>query len=159
MDVGAHDNLAGDAWAQRVEKLCLEHGLSPMWRQLSKPMGVEKVGAASRTCTMGVRMPVAVASGEVGTFSAPVIPNSNVPVLLGMKTLKKWRALIDVVGKRLYLMGPGTVKVTCPPGSRIYDLQESPSGHLTLPVSCFADANENADRVDFVANAADEQSS
>jgi hypothetical protein len=106
---------------------------------------------------MGVRMPVAVSTGEMGTFSAPVIPNSNVPALLGMKTLKKWRAMIDVVEKKLYLMGPGSVKVTCPPGSRVYDLQESPSGHLMLPVSCFAEANANMERVDFVANATEDR--
>jgi hypothetical protein len=157
VDVGAHDNLTGDAWVERMEKLCREHGLTPTWRQLNKPMGVEGVGTSSQTCTMGVRMPVAVSTGEMGTFSAPVIPNSNVPALLGMKTLKKWRAMIDVVEKKLYLMGPGSVKVSCPPGSRVYDLQESPSGHLMLPVSCFAEANANMERVDFVASATEER--
>eukprot|EP00974_Lingulodinium_polyedra_P060530 5835685-Lingulodinium_polyedra.AAC.1 len=47
------------------------------------------------------------------------------------------RAVIDIVNRKLYLCGPGDIKVELPPGSQTFQLEQSPSGHLLLPVSDF----------------------
>eukprot|EP00974_Lingulodinium_polyedra_P060634 5845589-Lingulodinium_polyedra.AAC.1 len=45
------------------------------------------------------------------------------------------RAVIDIVNRRLHLCGPGVMKIELPPGSPIFKLEQSLSGHLPFPVS------------------------
>ncbi|CAK0897272.1 unnamed protein product [Prorocentrum cordatum] len=47
------------------------------------------------------------AGGQVATYEAPVLPNSSVPELLGRKSLRGQRALLDCFNNRLYRIGPG----------------------------------------------------
>ena len=76
------------------------------------------------------------------------------PGLLGRKRLHRWRALVDCFANKLYTVGPGGYKISLSPGSRVYDLKESYSGHLILPCtrytakrgqSSFPTAEEPAD--------------
>ena len=67
-----------------------------------------------------------------------MIPNSDVPALLGNKTLKQRRALLDVAGKKLYFIGAGDYEIKLPPGSVTLNLEETDSGHLLLPITEFA---------------------
>ena len=82
-------------------------------------------------------VPIDLANGETGTYTAPVVPGSAIPALYGQKSLRANRALIDTIHSRLYLLGPGEFKVIYPTGTRIYDLVDSPSGHMILPVTEF----------------------
>ena len=57
-------------------------------------------------------------------------------------------ARFDVVNKELHLCGPGNISVQLPPGSETFKLEQSPSGHLILPVSNFAAARSSASQRD-----------
>eukprot|EP00975_Prorocentrum_lima_P046267 9677783-Prorocentrum_lima.AAC.1 len=59
------------------------------------------------------------------SFQAPVIPG-DVPALLGHRSLKRHRAVVDVVNQKLYLYGPGQVQFTPPPGTSECALKLSP---------------------------------
>eukprot|EP00974_Lingulodinium_polyedra_P037828 3627536-Lingulodinium_polyedra.AAC.1 len=60
--------------------------------------------------------------------------------------MAKW-AVICTVKKRLYLRGPGDVELTLPPGSQVFELEQSPSNHLLLPVSDFHTIREQTDKL------------
>ena len=47
------------------------------------------------------------------------------------------RTLIDVYNNRMYTVGPGGYEIKLSPGSRVYDLSTSPSGHMILPADCW----------------------
>ena len=95
------------------------------------------VGKEAQTCFERAIVPVNLANGEVGTYSAPVVPDSPIPALHGQKSLRANRSLIDTVHNKLYQLGPGEFKIVYPNGTRIYDLSDSPSGHMLHPVTEF----------------------
>ena len=77
-------------------------------------------------CVIGV-------GGEAENFQAPVLTESDVPALLGIRTLKTRRAVIDCFTGRMYLIGAGGYKLKLSPGSRELNLEASHSGHWLLP--------------------------
>ena len=66
---------------------------------------------------------------------APTVANSSLPGLLRLHALRKNRAAIDVVTKKLYFMGPGGYNLdqAMPPGTDIIQCETAPSGHIILP--------------------------
>eukprot|EP00959_Pyramimonas_sp_CCMP1952_P073243 1531103-Pyramimonas_sp.AAC.1 len=42
-----------------------------------------------------------------------------------------------MINNKLYLCGPGRVQFTPPPGTPFFNLEDSRSGHLLLPISHF----------------------
>ena len=72
--------------------------------------------------------------GVKGKYRAPVIPNSTLPPLLGLKALREMGAVIDCAQGKLLLPGPGGYSFNMSPGSRMFRLALSDSGHLILPV-------------------------
>lgn len=69
------------------------------------------------------------------TYTAPVIPDSKLPPLLGLKSLMSKRAIIDTQGRLLILPGEGGVEFQCSPGTQVLNLDLSESGHLLLPMA------------------------
>ena len=57
--------------------------------------------------------------------------------------------MVDVDKKLLICPGPGGIEMQYSPGTRVYQLEEAPSGHLLLPVTAYnrlkRDANGNYD--------------
>ena len=137
VDLGAHDNLTGSEWVERVGAWLSKH--HPKERvqtsKLGRTISIEGVGTNPDRCENAVRVPLHMADGESATFDAPVIPNSSVPALLGMRSLAAKRAVVDVSAKTLTFPGPGQVQMILPPGSRTYNLEVTPTGHLLLPVT------------------------
>ena len=135
VDIGARDNLTGDAWVHRVEAILRKHGQQVENAPMDQPLTVEGVGAGSQECREQARVPMILETGDSGTFVAPVIPDSDVPALLGMVTLENRRALVDVAGRKLHFLGPG--EYTLPPGTTTLNLEKTESGHLMLPITEF----------------------
>ena len=137
VDLGAHDNLTGSEWVERVTAWLSKHhpGKSIRTSRLGRSISIEGVGTNPDRCENAVRVPLHLAGGETATFDAPVIPNSAVPALLGMRSLKAKRAVIDVHSKRIYFPGNGQVDIRMPEGSTSYQLEETPTGHLLPPVT------------------------
>ena len=59
------------------------------------------------------------------------------PPLLGLRSLKANRVILDLVKNEMIICGPGDCKIEPPPGSETYPLEHTPSGHLVLPISAY----------------------
>jgi hypothetical protein len=141
VDVGAHDNLVGSEWVTRMAEIVNKHGRRIEVTKMAKSIGVEGVGKGAQECVDRAKVPLALPGGSTGTYDAPVVPDSSVPALLGLSSLRRNRAVIDVVTNTMYFMGPGDYQIQQSPGSTKYNLVQSQSGHLLLPVSEFADVS------------------
>ena len=91
-------------------------------------------------------------------FRAPIIPDSDVPGLLGLTSLSQKAAFLDTSGKRLILPGPGGIELKLSPGTLCIQLESSPSGHLLMPVSEFKHFNQSTPkrRVTFMTTESDD---
>lgn len=142
IDPGSVGNLCGDVWAQECAKEALKHGRNPVQTRRNRPLSVMGVGNGNQTCTHNCTIPVALTqldgTGSVGTYTTPVVANSKLPGLLGLNTMRKNRGVLDMINLQLHMCGPGDVQVTLPPGTKSYQLEVSPSGHLVLPCSNFS---------------------
>ena len=99
----------------------------------------------SQACTHNVQLPVAVqldnGTGFLeGTYTAPIVPNSSLPALLGLEACHRERAIIDCLNNKLYLAGDGDFDLlkALPPGTKVISLETAPSGHMMIPCADFA---------------------
>ena len=70
-------------------------------------------------------------------YTAPVVAGADLPPLLGLRSLKANRVVLDLVRNELIMCGPGDCEIIPPPGSDRYKLEHTPSGHLVLPISAY----------------------
>ena len=135
VDPGAHDNLIGELTAQQM---CQELNTELEHRTLDKPLPVEGVGKSAQVANKSacVSMSVRSALGQVNdaTYTAPIIPDSMLPPLLGNKTLRKMQVILDCGSGKMIIPGPGGIEVKMSPGSHVYELELSNSGHWILPL-------------------------
>ena len=68
--------------------------------------------------------------------------SSSVPALLGRKSLRTQRSILDCYNNLMYTIGPGGYKLQLSPGSKEYKLEESHAGHLMLPCDEFREADQ-----------------
>ena len=90
---------------------------------------------ASREWLIPITLPRTTGGYTQDRFTAPIIPESAVPGLLGLKSMMNHRVVLDLVNKRMIMCGPGQCEIKPPPGSEVYQLEQAPSGHLLLPIS------------------------
>ena len=138
VDPGSPGNLTGDEWGNRMAESQRKAGLPPPSQALlDQALDVGGVGSGSQRATHAHRYQLALQGGEHATYEAPVLPNSSVPALLGRKTLRDQRVLLDCFNNRMYRIGPGGYSLQLSPGSAQYHLEESHAGHLMLPCDAF----------------------
>ena len=105
---------------------------------MDRALPVEGVGKDAQVARRAIRLSMSVhdVSGNASsaTYTAPQIEGSLLLPLLGNKTLRKMQSLIDCGSGRLVLPGPGGVELKLSPGSHVYDLEFTPSGHWILPI-------------------------
>ena len=130
-------NLAGDAWAGAIAKDAQAHGRNIKQTKRDRPLTVSGVGKGNEGANFNGALPVAFKSTDgtykSGVMDTPIIRNSELPGLLGLKSLEKLRAVIDFTTGKMYLMGPGDPEFDFPPGTECFQLERAPSGHLLLP--------------------------
>ena len=135
VDPGAHDNLIGAETAARIAQ---QTGIPNEKVRMSRKLQVEGVGKSAQEAEAASRISLCLQDTDgqhvEGTFTAPVIGDSALPPLLGLKSLRRMAAVIDTKKQKMYLPGPGGLEVRCSPGTRTFDLLMSPSGHLILPI-------------------------
>ena len=95
------------------------------------------IGTGSQSTDWDVEHAISLGNGRVDTYTAPELPDSNTPGILGRHSLRRRRTLIDTFNNVLYMVGPGGYELRLSFGSDKYDCQESSMGHLTLPCSAF----------------------
>ena len=126
---------------RRAAEAAKAAGHEPKQERMKTPLSVQGVGHGSQQCTWSTRIPAAMvlADGTVSNsnFTSPTAPQSDLPALLGLRSLMQHNAVIDCRTRRLYLCGPGDVEITPPPGSEVLQLEQAPSGHLVLPISAY----------------------
>jgi len=140
VDPGAYDNLVGEEWVTEATQEAVKAGHGCAWQKLKNKLSVEGVGKDVNEATEEVTLPVCLEDGDVGTFTSPVIPRSKLPALLGLQSLTRRRALLDVFNRRIVFVGPGGYRLQLSPGSKTYKLYPAKTGHLMLPCQCWKDA-------------------
>ena len=143
VDPGSPSNLCGDEWVKRQAAQARAFGMQEEYAKLQEPLEVGGIGTGSQSATSEVRLPIALTNGKLSSYAAPMLPNSSTPALLGQRTLKETRSLIDCYNKKLIHVGVGGYKIELSPGSESYDLEESHAGHLMLPCSEFEKLQKN----------------
>ena len=94
VDPGAHDNLAGEATMR-----WFEHQLEAkaVMKRLDQPLNVSGVGKSSQQADRALSVEFQLSNTEnVATrcsYTAPLIPNSELPPLLGLRSLQSKRAV------------------------------------------------------------------
>jgi len=141
VDIGSYGNLAGDRWLASLAKVlsCAGRPLESIQQiERDKALTVSGVGSGSQVCNYNTHIPIAIPTQD-GTISAtlktPTVPNSDLPGLLGLQSLRQARTIIDTETNKLYMLGPGDYDMMkiMPPGTTVVQLEESPSGHLMMP--------------------------
>ena len=126
VDPGSPENLCGDEWSERMDYEAKTAGRpESYYNPLQRPLEDGGVGTGSQTATHSVTHNIVLANGKEATYTAPQLPKSGTPALLGQKSLKIMRAVIDCYNGRMYTMGPGGYKLQLSPGSEMHNLEES----------------------------------
>ena len=137
VDPGSYGNLVGEQWAHEAVRTANQAGLRPRIQDKASPLEVGGVGKGTQKCFKELLIPTALrsADGAVngGSYTAPMIPKSTCPALLGLKSLMSHRAVLDLASKRLILMPEGS-EVEIPQGAEILPLEQAETGHLLLPI-------------------------
>eukprot|EP00435_Cladocopium_sp_Y103_P048882 s594_g14.t1 len=154
VDPGAHDNLIGGLTAQQM---CSELKAQLHLRSMNKPLPVEGVGKAAQVADQAACIPMSVMDvfGKLtdATYTAPIIQDSMLPPLLGNRTLRKMQVIMDCGSGKLIIPGPGGIEVKMSPGSRVYDLELTNSGHWVLPLHARTQvASKTADEKELAFN-------
>lgn len=136
VDTGAVGNLSGDLQFYRMSKLAKENGQGTNYTPLKHVLSIDGVGSGKpSTCKQTGTVPIALAGGQLATYKAPIIPESEVPSLLGLSTMTEMRVVLDLVHDKWIALGPGGMEMKLSPGSKVLDLKRTPTGHLMLPCS------------------------
>ena len=141
VDIGSVGDIAGDRWLASLTQAfsnagCPLDDIEQIRRE--KALNVSGVGSGSQVCNYNTQIPVAIPTQE-GTLRAmlkvPTMPDSDLPGILGLQSLRNARSIIDTETNKLYMLGPGEYDLmkAMPPGTSVVQLEESPSGHLMMP--------------------------
>ena len=126
----------------------MAHGLNPSQAKRPRPLSVMGVGNGNQTCTHNCTLPITLSrqdgSHYGGTYTTPVVSNSDLPGLLGLNTMRRNRCILDMVNLQLHMCGPADIRLNLPPGTESFQLEISPSGHLVLPCGNHPPANNAA---------------
>ena len=155
VDSGTVGNLIGEYTAYDMVQRIRGAGLTTRWSlpagdrnpyvfDRSQPLNISGVGPGSISCDRDCRLPLALNQVGLGSvpasFRAPIIPNSHLPPLLGIDTLRAYRSIIDTNTSRIYLLGSGTYDIEShlPSGTIFLQGEVVPSGHLVIPSDGYA---------------------
>ena len=136
LDTGAFNNLVGDKWVARMDDLNRKHGKpTHTTTTLSRKITLGGVGTGTQETNKAVQVPCSV-HGQPVNFSATVLDNSDIPAILGMKTMQDRHGILDLRNKRLiFPEKPEDVKITVANNTKIYQLTQAPGGYFMLPCS------------------------
>ena len=138
VDTGSPGNICGDKWS---EEMAFESqskvGRSPEYKRRDQTMTCRGVGTGSQSTNWDVRHVISLGTGRLDTFTAPELPDSETPGILGRVSMRHHRMLLDTFSNAAYMVGPGGYEFKLSPGSEKLDLRDSPMGHMMLPCSEF----------------------
>ena len=115
------------------------HGHKPTRKLRDRALQVSRVENGSQQCHYDAEIPLTLRDiNETPvecTYTAPTINDSQIPALLGLNSLINVGAILDMRNMHLHFTGPGPLNYTAhlPEGTRTFQLERAPSGHLLLP--------------------------
>ena len=108
VDPGAHDNLCG---AHTMKDLSRQLCTPDRSKNLEKVLTVSGVGRSSQSATRAGTVDCSFVTHDgqsvAGSYTAPLIPGSSLPALLGSRSMRNKRAILDMSVPALILPGPG----------------------------------------------------
>jgi hypothetical protein len=134
LDTGAYKNIVGDAWVERMDKINKQFGRPKhTTKTLNTKVVLGGVGTGTQESNIEVTVPCEV-SGKKTDFKATVLKNSDIPAILGMKTMQDNHGILDLRNKRLiFPKKPSDVKITIAEDTAVYQLEQAPGGYFMLP--------------------------
>ena len=136
LDTGAYRNLVGDEWVHRMDQLNKKAGLPPsVYRKTDQKVTLGGVGTGTQESEHDVHVPCLI-SGEDVEYKATVLDNSDIPAILGMKTMQERNGILDLRNKRfIFPTHKDDVQTTIKSDTRVYQLTRAPGGYFMLPCS------------------------
>lgn len=147
VDCGAISNLCGDKWATRVVQSALSAGHGSKYSTLKRPIDIGGVGKHNQLASTQVAVPVAFESGDRSIFKAPIVPDSELPALLGLEMMEQHCMIVDVKNQRLIVPGPNGYRMSLSPGSKSFVLKKAMSGHLLLPCTAWSAQTSSSQQI------------
>ena len=144
VDTGAVENLTGNDFVRRHVPDATKHGYKTKWLKLDRPKYLSGVGDATKAAYEAVDVAIALETGEVVRYRAPVIPGdpSPIPPLLGLSSMQAELTMFDVVNGTMYhlpnLQALKDLAKHMPAGTRTRQCVAAPSKHWILPVSAWS---------------------
>ena len=135
-----------DQFHLEILKVGDAHGIAkPKSRKRKNALRVGGIGSGCQQADYDAKFNIGVSQRfdeytsrpKFAEFAAAVLKGSDVPGIIGQRSLKANRVLLDCFNLRMYTVGPGDTEIVLPPGSEMYDLEESREGHLMLPCDVF----------------------
>jgi hypothetical protein len=128
--------------ARKFVERAFKNGHKPQQLPMEQ-LNVQEVGNGSQSCNFKLACPIAVPHTDDTThlhkISTPIVEGtgSDLPGLLGLRSLEADKAILDTGKRLLHFPGPGEVEIKLPPGSVSIPLEKAPSGHLVIPIDDF----------------------
>ena len=94
-DIGAYNNLASSKWFESsiASAKGANKGNEIRQTQLPAPLSIAGVGKGTQQCCDQLTVPGRLKDGTDITFTAPVVPDSEFPGLLGLQSLDRMNAV------------------------------------------------------------------
>jgi len=144
VDPGSKGNLGGEVTIRHHARAAQAAGQAYSSTKRNVPLNVMGVGNGSQSCpfdcTTALGLQRTDGTRVAATYTAPVVPGSDLPALLGLDALMAQRALLDLTTLQLHFIGPGNLQLDLPSGSESFQLEIAPSGHLVLPCGAYPDS-------------------
>ena len=159
-------NLTGDSWTRRMDQR-LPYGMSPEYNKLETPQSVMGVGKEPDVATKSILMPIGLTTTDGAMhakYSATVLPDSDVPALLGLNCMQQSKAILDLRPNHEHMWIANNlddIEIRIKPGREgevtKIPMMKAPSGHLILRCTEFPAESETADAGVFTSFNADGQ--
>ena len=119
-----------------------------------RPLGVSGVGKGAEVCKHDCHMPVSLKTGEDSymraTYSTPIVPESDLPALLGLDTLKRLKGVYDAHKNQLHFLGAACLeKEHLPPGTTTIQCEYGPSGHVMIPIDHYEEGKKDVGGIEY----------
>ena len=142
VDPGSYGNLVGSEWLEQAKTYLHRAGKEILRFGRNSPLHVGGVGKGSQTCINDCMFPLALERSDgtmhEGTFTSPIVEQSHTPALLGLRSLMRHNAILDLGKKMMHLIPDDReAEYELPEGTESYPLKQAPSGHLLLPFTDF----------------------
>ena len=139
-DIGAYNNLASSRWFDTQRASAKEAGRAEeiVSERQKQPLKVAGVGKGTQKCDEQLTVRGRLADGTDITFTAPCVPDSEFPGLLGLQSFDRMNAVIFCVDNKSVSLPPGGAKHllrNLRQGSKVIDCERAPSGHMMIPIN------------------------